>query len=186
MTDTLTIEPTRECCQNLYLRGYDWQYISKQTGVKPTTVRTWVHRYGWDAIRQKLTGTVEQTVTTPILTSSVEKASTKVRDLLSKELEETCEQLAKVKQSPSVPKLRARQEVLTRVVQCANKVFGWDQQSSSTVASVQSLSSDLPDASKPTTDTVPIRSLAPHNSSDTPPIDTQVSQPASVSLDSPN
>lgn len=148
MTDTLTIEPTRECCQNLYLRGYDWQYISKQTGVKPTTVRTWVHRYGWDAIRQKLTGTVEQTVTTPILTSSVEKASTKVREYLSNELEQTCEALAKVKQSASIPKLRARIEVATRIIQGSNRVYGWDQQSSSTVASVQSLSSDLPGPSK--------------------------------------
>ena len=86
---------------------------------------------------------LERKVTEPLLTSSVAKQSQSVREQLAQSISHASQLLAQ-KPAKGLHKALVIQGALEPMVRNANKVFGWDQQSSSTIASVQSLSSELP------------------------------------------
>lgn len=188
MPEIATLEPTQETCKALYLQGFDHSQIAEKTGVKQGTIRTWIYRYDWRTLRSTISTHLETRVTTPLIAQSVKNASAKVRDALSTELSQTCDQLAKVKPGRTLRKLNERQEVIAKVVQSANKVFGWDQQSTSTLASVQSLSSALPgddDLRKTVVSPVVNSSLSGNNCEQLVNNDHQVVAQASVTEENP-
>jgi len=180
----------RDFVQALFLQGIRPEIISQEVKrqhsvtVQPSLVRKWAFRHEWSAVVAQTKATLERRSTEPILTSQVAKQSQSVREKFAQAISHTSDLLSK---SPprGLKQALAIQEALEPAVRNANKVFGWDQQSSSTIASVQSLSSDLPEPSKAITEPVQLRSLAPHNTVDAPVIDAQVAQSDSVTNEHP-
>jgi len=142
-------KPVRDFVHSLYLQGVKTDTIAQEAKrqynavVCPNLVLKWADRYGWKAVQAITRTTLEKRVTEPILTGNVAKQGQSVREQLAQSLAETGNLLSK-RPLKGLKGALAVQAALEPMVRNANKVFGWDQQSSSTIASVQSLSSELP------------------------------------------
>jgi hypothetical protein len=179
----------REFVHALFLQGLHHKAIIEETkrqhgvAVRPSVIRQWSARYNWSTTVAQTRTVLERRVSEPILTSQVAKQSQSVREKLADSISHASLLLAK-QPARGLKGALAIQEALEPMVRNANKVFGWDQQSSSTIASVQSLSSDLPEPQKLRTPTEETPVLASHNTVDAPVIDTQLSQSHSVTNES--
>lgn len=140
----------REFVHALFLQGMRRSTIIEETKrqhgvtVRDANIRQWIMRYNWNTTVSQTKAILERRVSEPILTSQVAKQSQSVRERFAQAISHTSELLSK-RPPKGLKQALAIQEALEPAVRNANKVFGWDQQSSSTVASVQSLSSDLPE-----------------------------------------
>lgn len=141
------LEADRPLCQALILQGFTPGQVARKTGLKVKTIETWASRYGWrDAVRK--TQVILKETKTPDLAVQVAKASTQARQHLADDLVEQTGRLRQRKPGRTIDDDLKRAELARRLADGANRVFQWDQQSSSQLVSVETML-DLETAPRP-------------------------------------
>lgn len=135
------LDKTKETAQALFMQGFGYKTIGDKTGLNPETIKTWIRRGKWSDLRGKLSTHLTQSITTPLIAVTVQNASKQVREDLSQSIAATT-RLLSAKQPKSLKQALAIQAELEPTVRNASKIFGWDQQSQSTLLDIKSLSSE--------------------------------------------
>ena len=135
---TTTPDPRRETVKLLYIQGLRPQEISRQTGVKVSTIGQWACRKGWSKIRQQSKQLLVKAGTNALLaetSATLKGVSERVRKTLAHELVGQVDALETVPVTyeglGNTPAGEGRASVVKRIVETAAQVFDWDSQRAS-------------------------------------------------------
>lgn len=148
LAQTLVLQglPTRIVTEELHSKGF--------VAVSEKLVAKWKSRFGWG---QQLTQARQVLVarSEPNLPSEVAEQSIALRKSLARKLSQATEVVDRSPAPKTLGQLEKQQQQLSPLLENGSRLFRWDQQGSLTIASVQALSSDLPEQQKAITDTEP-------------------------------
>jgi len=118
-------ESTLKLAQSLFVSGFKINVISKQTGVKPGTIKTWANRNGWYQLRDKVLNQAELGVSSTI-SRELEQRSAQIQDMASAKLVEHARVLADSTPN-TINGLAKEMPLVTGLIQNSDKLFGWSK-----------------------------------------------------------
>lgn len=129
-------EQLMDTVKALWLSGLRDDRIIEQTGVKLGTLKTWIHRYSWNELRIKVRDSVNTGVA-KVVGESLERQSNAVRRSLGAFVERAANEMDASKISAkslgNSSKRQGQAAIVKTLAESAEKVFGWDNNSKSTV-----------------------------------------------------
>lgn len=120
-------EKTRELVKQMLLQSVHPAEIQRQTGVKQTTQRTWINRYGWNKLKVELSialgSTGKKSLAAQVATQVAEE-SEQIKKRLGSELGRATKALEAEKDKPGLKHAKARVEVLKPLAETFTKLYG--------------------------------------------------------------
>jgi len=124
----------RETVKLLFLQGVKTNLIAQETGVKPGTIKTWSHRFGWANLVATAKRQLVSRATTALVqetTGELRRASQQIRSRLSSELASQVELLARsparsIAALANSPARQGRTALVKSLAEAAALVHDWD------------------------------------------------------------